>query len=265
MPRLSRRRLFSSVIATSALGLGGTPSVSSPAHAESTASGDGGKFYPDGRVKPYPGNTIICHLPQQGPDHAAFDALLNIYRAAPEIPFLRRATLLPPSSYHMTVFEGATVSGRDRPDQWPTGLAQSATLDDSNRYLTDRLKTFKLGTTLPLRMTVDMEAPTPAGSAIIIPIKSADAESEAKIRDLRLRLSAATGIAIPSPDTYRFHISLAYWIRQPSSDEQEQYVKTHLAWRRAIRSAAPVITLGAPEYCLFEDMFAFQRQFYLSD
>jgi hypothetical protein len=26
----------------------------------------------------------------------------------------------------------------------------------------------------------------------------------------------------------------------------------------------PIITFGAPEYCLLKDMFAFERQFYLS-
>jgi len=31
-----------------------------------------------------------------------------------------------------------------------------------------------------------------------------------------------------------------------------------------IAQRAPVITLGNPEYCLLNDMFAFKRQFYLT-
>src|SRR3546814_11281869 len=40
----------------------------------------GSKFYADGRVHPFPGNTVICHVPQQGEHSGCFNALLDIYR-----------------------------------------------------------------------------------------------------------------------------------------------------------------------------------------
>src|SRR3546814_7288625 len=81
----------------------------------------GSKFYADGRVHPFPGNTVICHVPQQGEHSGCFNALLDIYREAPAHPFVRKITLLPPSSYHMTIFGGANDKPRER-KSWPADL-----------------------------------------------------------------------------------------------------------------------------------------------
>src|SRR3546814_10770713 len=48
-------------------------------------------------------------------------ALLDIYREAPAHPFVRKITLLPPSSYHMTIFGGANDKPRER-KSWPADL-----------------------------------------------------------------------------------------------------------------------------------------------
>lgn len=236
----------------------------SPVLAAVKTNAVGNKFYPDGRVRPFPGNTILCHLPQQGPRSEAFDALLDIYRAARDHAFLENASLLPPSSYHMTVFEGVTEATRRRPDAWPAGVPPTASLEDCDKIIAQRLKAFRLDTALPLRMAVDVDAITPSGGAIVIPLKPVDVAEALKLRDLRRRLSSAVGIGVGDPDTYRFHISLAYWIRALTTRQEAEYDKAHRLWRASLARAAPVIELGAPEYCLFDDMFAFHRQFYLA-
>lgn len=225
---------------------------------------DGGrKFMADGRVRGFAGNTLICHLPQQGADSAAFNALLDIYRTASNYPFLANATLLPPSSYHMTIFGGANDQGRGKPGQWPQGVPADLPLEACHRLMAERLKGFRSGLTLPIRMTVDLAAPTPEGGAITLPLLPVDAAQSQQLRVLRRRLSEATGIRISDPDTYGFHISLAYWIKPLTPEQAEAFDRAHRQWRATLSKAAPVIALGAPEFCVFKDMFAFERQFYL--
>jgi len=254
---LSRRGLLTGIAAVVSTGL--------PVGAMAAPAVDGGrKFTTDGAVRGFAGNTIICHLPQQGPDNAAFNALLDIYRTAADYPFLSQATLLPPSSYHMTVFGGANDQGRGKAGQWPEGMPADLPLEDCHRIVGERLKAFRADLTLPIRMAVDMDAPTPSGSAIVIPLKPVDQAENDRLRDLRQRLSQATGIRIPAPDLYGFHISLAYWIRPLTTKQEADYGRAHHNWGKALQKAAPVIALGAPEFCTFRDMFAFERQFFLS-
>jgi hypothetical protein len=254
---MNRRNFLTSLIAAASAGL--------PVAAVAQAAIDGErKFYANGKVKPFAGNTVICHLPQQGAESLAFNALLDIYRAAIDYPFLSNATLLPPSSYHMTVFGGANDQGRGKGGQWPQNLAADLPLADCNRIVGERLRGLRLNTSLPIRMRVDMEAATPEGAALILPLKPADSLENNKLRTLRHRLSEATGITIPDQDTYGFHISSGYWITPLSTEQAVAFDKARHEWRSAVDKAAPVIALGAPEYCIFKDMFAFERQFYLS-
>ena len=101
----------------------------------------GVKFGRDGRVIPFPGNTIICHLDQQGDRAACFDALLDIYREAAGVPFMTKVTMLPPSSYHMTVF-GAADDFNRRPGDWPNGVPLDMPIKECHRVVADRLRTF---------------------------------------------------------------------------------------------------------------------------
>ncbi|GAY22800.1 hypothetical protein SFOMI_3362 [Sphingobium fuliginis] len=72
-----------------------------------------------------------------------------------------------------------------------------------------------------------------------------------------------TKVPIPTPDTYRFHISLGYFVAWLTAAEQITFARTFNRWARQLASKSPVITLGAPEFCSFDDMFAFHRIMYL--
>ena len=78
-----------------AAGLGVVATRHARAADSNTGPGDvGRKFEANGRVRPFAGNIIIAHLPQQGPGFAAFDRLLNIYRDLPVCAFARKVTSL---------------------------------------------------------------------------------------------------------------------------------------------------------------------------
>ena len=219
------------------------------------------KFYPDGQVMPFPGNTIICHVSQQGEHSDYFYALLDVYRQAQGVDFLKaKVTLLPPSSYHMTIFGGANDKERT-PGLWPAFLPLSTPMDDCNRVLGERLRTFKLAMDLPIRMRIDPN-PLPEGP-LTFRLLPADAVQETKLRDLIKRLSDRLEITPPNIGTYRFHTTLGYAIQWLTPAEDERFRTLMDKWRRQIMAVSPIIVFGAPEYCLLQDMYAFRRQFYL--
>jgi hypothetical protein len=250
--------------------MGATLLMSSRAHARPDGGMDakrphdvGCKFWPDGRVKPFLGNTLICHLPQQGENAEAFGALLDIYREAPAHAFSRKITLLPPSSYHMTVFGGADDAER-KPGLWPGTIPLDAPMEECNRLMGERLRAFKLDCALPLRMTVDMAEPAASEGPLTMRLLPADAAEDRKLRDLRDRLSACLDIRAPDHDHYRFHITLGYQIDWLTAAEDQDYRAALRAWKARLHQASPTILLGAPEYCTLRDMFAFNRQFFLT-
>ncbi len=245
--------------AASLLVLGGG-ATASDADLSSVA---GTKFYADGRVHPFAGNTIVCHLPQQGPDSGCFNALLDVYRDAPNHAFMRKVALLPPSSYHMTVFSCTTDSDRGV-TSWPSGLSRDATMAECDRFIGDRLRSFTLQTTLPICMRVDPQEPPPGEAPLKIRLVGADSDEERKLRALRDRLSSYLGIRGGAHDFYYFHISLGYLIQPLTDDEQHSYRSTLAAWRKSLMEASPKIVLGAPEFCTFADMFAYHRMIYLA-
>lgn len=238
-----------------------------PAGAESGEAANppsvGAKFARDGRVLTFPGNTIICHLDQHGSNAACFHALLDVYRDAPAHGFMRKVTLLPPSSYHMTVFD--CIAGFDRnPETWPKTLPPDAPMPVYHDILAERLKGFDLAVGLPLRMTVNLDEPSADARPLRLRLKPVDAAETAKLRGLRDRLSAVLGLRGSEHGSYEFHITLGYLIQWLSPEERTTFRATLARWREMVAMRCPVIELGAPEYCTFDDMFAFHRRFYLA-
>lgn len=219
------------------------------------------KFYPDGRVAPFRGNTIICHLPQQGENSGFFDALLDIYRETPRHGFARKLTMLPPSSYHMTVFVGANDRERT-PGLWPEGVSLDAPIEECDRTLADRLRAAPIGDLAPIRMRVNPAEPAPGTRPLALRLLPLDEAEDRKLRALRDRLSDILRIRAPDHDRYRFHTTLAYQIEPLSSEEQADFLASMSRWQRMVADRAPVLSLGQPEYCVLNDMFAFKRQFY---
>jgi len=222
----------------------------------------GRKFSADGRVLPFAGNTVICHLPQQGENAAIFDAMLDIYRDVPAHRFSRKIALLPPSSYHMTIFGGANDRPRMR-ESWPADIPFDMPIDECNRMLADRLVRADLHVALPIRMRIDLDQHPVNGKALIFLLQPADDGERLKLARLREQLGDVLKIHAPDAAAYRFHISLGYAIAWFSADEMRDLEQAWAGWVREIAKKSPVITLGAPEYCTFKDMYAFKRQLFL--
>jgi hypothetical protein len=216
----------------------------------------GRKFNADGSPFRFPGNTIISHIPLATP---LSDALTGVRDTLAAGSYAHCLALLPPSSYHMTVFEGVTESSR-RAGIWPGGLAPDAPLGQANRLLERRLEGFELDCTLPLRMRLDEFSlrRDPGATIRLLPL---DEQENRKLRRLRDRLAAQLRLRAPDHDNYGFHISLAYLIDWMTPELQREYIAVQSECFSMLQKRVPLIELGAPEFCVFYDMFAFDTQF----
>lgn len=258
---LGRRDVLGLLGATAAMTVAPAAKAATGGASKSSMLSD--KFFADGRVRPFAGNTIICHLPQQGEDAACFNALLDIYRAARSWEFANALTMLPPSSYHMTVFGGANDRPRSRAT-WPADLPFDLPISNCHKILGDRLRDFRIGVDMPIRMTVDHDRISDDPKTLAIRLVPLDASEAAKLKVLRARLAETMRIVPPTLASYEFHITLGYLIRPVNAAHRIALERMKKEWHQAIVAEAPVIALGQPEYCTFDDMFAFSRQFYLS-
>jgi hypothetical protein len=245
-----REILTGGALSLAALAAGSTAEA---AGAAGSAPPDlGRKVSADGRVLPFAGNTVICHLPQHGAGSEAFDALLDIYRALPGHRWARKIVALPPSSYHMTIFGGANDKERRYP-LWPTGVPLDLPMAACNALLAERLRDFVLGDDgPPYRMRVDLAAPRADERPLTVNLVAADADTAMRLRRLRDRLSVLLGIRSPAHAAYRFHVTLGYQFAALAAAEDATWRVAAADWRATIARRAPVITLGAPEFCLLD-------------
>jgi hypothetical protein len=257
---LHRRNLLQLATAGAALGL-----VPATARARSAAPAlvAGEKFTADGRVAPFAGNTVVCHVPQQGPDAACFEAMLEGYRQAPVEAGLRKVAMLPPSSYHMTVFSGANDRTRQKGD-WPAYVPADASMRDCDVAVADRVARLRLGIDLPIRMKVDPVQGPLVGDALQIKLLPLDASEAAKLATARAAFAAAYDLKASRPEPYRFHISMGYALEKLSAAEAEEAQKVVVKWAELVSRRSPYIAFGAPEFCSFEDMFHFRRWMYVT-
>lgn len=212
----------------------------------------GVKFDARGAALPIADNTIICHIDPDSAEHAALCSIQSALKAAPFAPHFN---YLPPSSFHMTVFEGVSADER-RAECWPDGLPLDASIAASTEFVADRLK----GLSIARDYTVRAEA---LYAGIGIRLTGADPGQEEVLRGVRDRIAAVTGLRKPNHETYVFHVTLAYLMRWLSEDDARAVHETSAAIFERHRPALASIALGPPELCTFETMHRFDRLRYL--
>lgn len=206
----------------------------------------GQKFDASGRVLPFPGNTFLCHIPADGAAHAA---LCQASLALQAGPLADAFSFLPPSSFHMTVFEGVTDADRSD-ERWPEAMPSDAKL----QAVTDRFAAATSGLALPRAQVVRPVAILGGGSVAVTGLTAKD---EASLRLSRQHLRDATGIKRRNFASYGFHVTLAYPLRWLTADEAEAVTDLSEQALGPLCEAAPMIPLGPIEFCVFADMHAF--------
>jgi len=211
------------------------------------------KFRPDGVARPFPGNTVICHLPQQCRFRDGAAALREALRTA---PFANKLGLLPVESYHMTVFAGANSNDRTH-SAWPGGIPIDAPIERCNAIMKERMENVCLEGPFPLRVRIDAESTMRFGRACTLRMTGTDPAAEHVLRNLRNRLADAYRYRAPDHDTYTFHVTIAYQLTDMSPTEMAAYRAILRKATDNLLATTPVLELGLPEYCTFPDMYRF--------
>ncbi|KAK7048169.1 DUF1868-domain-containing protein [Favolaschia claudopus] len=224
----------------------------------SAAPGVPCKFDPDGNVQRYPGNTIIAHLsPSTEPE--LYQSMLKLHEKLKLSPLSHLYTLLPPSSWHMTIFEGVCDQVRI-PSRWPDDLSIDASLEECTSLFSHKLSSFDLQCDPPYRMSITGFDPLVVG--IGIHIEPRTGEENARLRELRDRLSPLLHIRSQDHASYVLHFTMAYLLRI-LTEEQDMEINNLLMDHFV--EMPKLFSLGAPEFCAFDDMFAFKRLLYLKN
>jgi hypothetical protein len=255
----SRRIILGSLAGATTTAWAGPFSATTAPPMSSRPKDVGRKFFADGRVRPFAGNTIVCHLPQQDAGFESFDAILRIYRDLRSHDFSRKLAILPPSSYHMTIFGGANDQDR-LSGLWPRDLPVDAPLSACNAHLAAKLMGIDPACDLPIRMRVDDSEPAAHPEPLLIDLAPLDAAEDRKLRRLRDLLSRVLQIRAADHDHYAFHISIAYQTAWFDAEEEKEYASVRRRWIAELKNHLPEIRLGAPEFCTFNDMFAFRSR-----
>jgi len=211
------------------------------------------KFADDRTVRPYAGNTVICPLPK---DSLVFRALSHVHDEFAGHRFAQRIALLPPSSYHSTIFSGANDQGR-KPNVWPADIPLDTPISECNRMLTERISKAQFPLSLPLRFRIDEDPQSQSKDISTIRLLPLDESENRKVRDLRNRLSEVMKIHAPDHDLYRFHISLGYWVQPRGPEELADYDGVLTAALKKLTSEIHSIDLQAPVFCTFENMLSY--------
>ena len=213
------------------------------------------KFSTNGSVRPFAGNTVVCHLPQQSRLLDAISALGDALRTS---SFANKLAVLPQDSYHATILGGLNDQDRQRYG-WPSDIPINTPIADCNHIIGERIAQFRTHTPLPLRFRLDKEktlAPQRPCGLQLVPV---DENEKHKICRLRDRMSDDVfRYRTSDHDTFGFHISMAYQMRGLATAERQEYQSILMQHLPAIVAAAPVIELGIPEFCTFENMYRFE-------
>lgn len=218
------------------------------------------KFGPDGAVRPFAGNTVICHLPVQC---AMRDVMAEFHEKLKTSSYKDRLGLTTVDSYHMTIFPGANDQGRQATG-WPSYVPLNATIEECNAAVGQRMRRAQLHCHLPIRVAVDLPSTLSYPRACTLRMKAIDAAEEMKLRAVRDQLSQLYGFRLPDHSSYVFHITMSYQVAAFDNLQAKEFLALRADYVRRIVEAQPVLELGNPEYCTFRDMFRFEPKILLN-
>ena len=140
-------------------------------------------------------------------------------------------------------------------------MDREAPLIEINQTFEARLKAGRFGPGLSFAMRV--KRLSPLKNVIAIELEPADEGEERAVRALRQRLAATLSFDRSAPDTYTFHITLAYFLRFPDASEKARLESLMTDEIQDMAKSLDPFRVGPPEFCHFNDMFAFSRRLYL--
>lgn len=214
----------------------------------------GKKFDIDGNARRYRGTTFVFPVPQDSPFHRAQEAAQQLIK---ESPFRDHYAILPPSSMHMTLYNGVNDNHRGTP-VWPGEVPADAPLTDVVAFLQRRLQ----GATVDVPREVTMRAVGVQGVLDAAPglqLEPVDASLNDALRKVRYQIRDATGVDRGGIDDYTFHSALAYRLVEARPDERAALDTLERDMFALFRGDAATVTMEPPALNAFDDMLAYPQ------
>lgn len=208
----------------------------------------GEKFHADGSVRSYPGNTIICFIDFER-HKVVYERSLWVQNELQKMPWRQKFTLLPPSSFHMTVMD-LLVDQVRTPVRWSSKIPLSATLEEADAFFLRTVPTVPTPERLRMRFT-GIRKPA------MIELEPADKGTEAAIWAYRNQIAEVTGVRTPEHELYKFHVSTAYPIVHLTPEEESEYETMLNRLGQIIREADEIYETERPQLTFFDNMFRF--------
>ena len=209
----------------------------------------GTKFNADGSVRFFPGNTIISKIDHNAP---VFEEFKKIRQMLADKPVARCVTMLPDDSIHMTVIEGVCDQVR-REGYWTSLLPLDCPLS-----ATDALFEARFAELAPLGPVTLRMSHVVCTGAILLRMEPVTPEDAARLSAYRDAASAALGLRFPNHDSYRFHITLGYFTREPSPEQEQALGEFCAQADRYIAQHDILMQAEEPQLTFFDSMFRFE-------
>ena len=210
----------------------------------------GDKFYEDGSVRRFPGNTVVADIL---PGCPAYDVMKHLRNMIAEYGLSDYFILLPEDSYHMTILGG--LNDQKLHEWWPASLPLDATMDEADDHVAAAME--KVG--LPGPQKMKFYYAHCSKSCLTIRVDTLSPEQEQLLRKFRDDGAEAMGCFRPGHDKHHFHISLAY-VRVIPEGEMKEKCDQMIADMTAYIENQPVFETAQPYLTFFDDMLYFHHE-----
>lgn len=205
----------------------------------------GEKFNEDGSLRYFPGATIISFLEESNPMRSLMTEIRN---DAEKSSFASNYVFLPPSSFHMTVFD--LYSDFERYEsKWSTKIDPTIHAAEIDAFLFNVCQ--KIPAPDSFLMKVDYVDPN---SIRLLP---ASDETERNLQEYRNRISEETGIRFPNHDSYQYHMTFGYHLFE-GDQKSLVHARRFIAEKTCmLQEKMPTFTIGRPIFCTYSTMKEF--------
>lgn len=206
------------------------------------------KFAKNGQALPYPGNTVISDV---CPGNPAYDVMSRCRSLLLGSALSRHYIPLPQSSYHTTVIRGVNHLVRTA-EFWPAHLPPDTPFEQMDDWFEQAVRS--VPNPGPFSMRFHRARINEEDFRILL--LPADEASNLALRRYRDLVAGALGLRLPGHEAYSFHITLAYTLTIPESEEADALS----AIERQINdllARQPVFTVDPPHAAFYRDMLEF--------
>ena len=208
----------------------------------------GKKFYEDGSVRRYPGNTVVAAVPPESP---AYDVMTHLHEMITEEGFESHLIPLPHDSYHMTVIRG--LNDQVRTDEfWPAALPKDLPMTAVDDHVSAAVAGVKMPSVIRMRFDKIRFSDT----CMIVLLTPADEEQDRMLREYRDAVAERIGLYLPKHYEYKFHISLAYTRIIPEGEDKTRMQAMIERMDRYIANR-PAFDITNPYMAYYDDMLCF--------